>query len=79
MSKRSISRAAVCCLIMAGVLAGPARALTREEIVARLQAAGYSQVRDIKSTAEGISVKATKDGKDVSLVVDSSGRFKERK
>jgi hypothetical protein len=57
----------------------PAHALTQEEIVAKLEAAGYSQVRDVKSTAEGISVKATKDGKDVSLVVDSSGQVKERK
>jgi hypothetical protein len=47
--------------------------------VAKLQSAGYSQIRDIKSTAEGISVKATKDGKDVSLVVDSSGQIKERR
>ena len=37
----------------------PAHALTQEELVAKLEAAGYSQVRDIKSTAEGISVKAT--------------------
>jgi len=57
----------------------PARALTQEELVAKLEAAGYSQVRDIKSTAEGISVKATKDGKDISLVVDSSGQVKQRK
>jgi len=46
--------------------------------VAKLEAAGYSQIRDIKSTAEGISVKARKDGKDVFLVVDSSGQVKER-
>jgi len=57
----------------------PAHALTQEELVAKLEAAGYSQVRDIKSTAEGISVKATKDGKDISLVVDSSGQVKQRK
>jgi hypothetical protein len=47
--------------------------------VAKLESAGYSQIRDIKSTAEGISVKAMKDGKEVSLVVDSSGQVKERK
>jgi hypothetical protein len=64
--------------VMITVLSGTAAALTREELVARLEAAGYAQVRDIKSTAEGISVKATKDGKDVSLVVDSSGQVKER-
>jgi hypothetical protein len=45
--------------------------------VTKLQSAGYSQIHDIKSTAEGTSVKATKDGKDVSLVVDSSGQVKE--
>jgi hypothetical protein len=56
----------------------PAFALTQQELVAKLEAAGYSQIRDIKSTAEGTAVKATKNGKDVSLVVDSSGQIKER-
>lgn len=78
MSKRSIARVILCCVWLAGVFS-PAHALTQEELVAKLEAAGYSQVRDIKSTAEGIAVKATKDGKDVSLVVDSSGQVKERK
>jgi len=63
--------------MMAGAFS-PAHALTQEELVARLQSAGYSQIRDVKSTAEAISVKATKDGKDASLVVDSSGKVKER-
>ncbi len=79
MSQRSVSHAALWGLIMACIFSEPARALTQEELVAKLQAAGYSQVRDIKSTAEDIAVKATKDGKDVSLVVDSSGQVKERK
>ena len=57
----------------------PAHALTQEELVAKIQAAGYSQVSDIKSTAEGISVKAMRNGKDVRLVVDSAGQIKERK
>ena len=57
----------------------PARALTQQELIAKLEAAGYSQVRDIKSTAEGISVKAMKNGKEVSLVVDSSGQIEERR
>jgi hypothetical protein len=35
-------------------------------------------VRDVKSTAEGIVAKAMKDEKEVSLVVDSSGKFRER-
>jgi len=56
----------------------PAHSLTQEEIVARIQAAGYSQVSDVKSTAEGITVKAMKNGKEVRLVVDSSGQIKEQ-
>jgi hypothetical protein len=49
-----------------------------QELIRKLEEAGYTQVRDIKSTAEGISVRATKDGKEVSLVADSSGKFQER-
>ncbi|WP_018315789.1 hypothetical protein [Bradyrhizobium sp. WSM2793] len=56
-----------------------ARALTQEEVVARIQAAGYTQVSDIKSTAEGTTAKAVKNGKDVRLVVDSAGQIKEQK
>ena len=78
MSTRAVSRAVLWCLMVVGIVS-PAHALTQEELVAKLEAAGYSQVQDIKSTAEGIAVKAKKDGKDVSLVVDSSGQFKERK
>ncbi|KRR30095.1 PepSY domain-containing protein [Bradyrhizobium retamae] len=74
---RSISRA-VLCLTLASVFS-PAHALTQQELIAKLEAAGYSQIREIKSTAEGISVKAMKDGKEVSLVVDSSGQVKERR
>ncbi|WP_445220993.1 hypothetical protein ACKWRH_13845 [Bradyrhizobium sp. Pa8] len=55
-----------------------ARALTQDELIARIQAAGYSQVSDIKSTAEGTTAKAMKNGKEVRLVIDSSGQIKER-
>jgi len=65
-------------LLAVAVGLSPAQALTQEELVAKIQAAGYSQVRDIKSTAEGTTVKAVKDGKEVTLVVDSSGQIKER-
>ncbi|UPJ40444.1 hypothetical protein IVB40_24465 [Bradyrhizobium sp. 40] len=64
-------------LAIAGGLSS-AHALTQEELVARIQAAGYTQVSDIKSTAEGITAKAVKNGKAVTLVVDSSGKVKER-
>jgi hypothetical protein len=65
------------CLAMTAFVV-PARALTQQELVTKLQAAGYSQVGEGKSTAEGIAVTAMKDGKEVHLVVDSSGQIKER-
>lgn len=74
MSRRAISLAVLCTLLTAGA----ASALTNQELIAKLEAAGYSQVRDIKSTPEGTSVKAMKNGKEMSLVVDSRGQIKER-
>jgi hypothetical protein len=73
MSSRTISQGLFCCLMIVGVFS-PAHALTQQELIAKLEAAGYSQIRDIKSTAEGISVKAMKNAKEVSLVVDTSGQ-----
>jgi hypothetical protein len=73
---RSISRT-ILCLTLLGVIT-PAHALTQQELVAKLEAAGYTQVGDIKSTAEGIAVKAVKNGKEVRLIVDSSGQIKEQ-
>lgn len=65
-------------LTLAGGLSG-ARALTQDELIARIQAAGYTEVSDIKSTAEGTTAKAVKNGKQVRLVVDSGGQIKEQK
>ena len=76
MRTRTILRM-VFCLAIAGVLT-PAQAMTQQELVTMLEAAGYSQIGDMKSTPEGIVVKATKDGKEVHLVVDSSGQIKKR-
>jgi hypothetical protein len=74
---RPICQAALWLAIMA--IVSPASALSRDELVAKIRAAGYSQVSDIKSTAEGITATAMKDGKEVRLVVDSSGQIKEQK
>ena len=76
MSARAVSQALLVFLGLAGLIS-TANARTQQELIAKLEAAGYSQVPDIKSTAEGIAVKA-KDGKEVSLVLDSSGQIKER-
>ena len=78
MSARAFSRGVLCVLVMVGVFS-PAHALTQQELIAKLESAGYSQIREIKSTAEGTAVKAIKNGKDVSVVVDSSGQIQERR
>jgi hypothetical protein len=77
MSNRAISGTVLC--LAATFILSPARALTQQELVAKLEAAGYSQIGDSKSTAEGTVVKAVKDGKEVTLIVDSSGQIKERR
>jgi hypothetical protein len=77
MSVKAVLRSVLCSLVMVGVFS-PAQALTQQELVAKLESAGYSQIRDIKSTAEGIAVRATLNGREVSLVVDSSGQIKQR-
>lgn len=56
----------------------PAHALTQDELVTKLQAAGYTEISDVKSTAEGMTAKAMKNGKPVRLVIDSSGQVKEQ-
>jgi hypothetical protein len=47
-----------------------------QEVLAKLEAAGYSQIREMKS-GKIITYKAVRAGKEVSLVVDSFGKFKE--
>jgi hypothetical protein len=76
MRRRPIYQAAILLAIAAGL--SPAHALTQEELVAKLQAAGYSEVSEVKSTAEGTTAKAVKNGKPVRLVIDSSGQIKEQ-
>ncbi|HVX76306.1 MAG TPA: hypothetical protein VHB49_09270 [Bradyrhizobium sp.] len=73
---RPISLAAFCLTTIC--LLAPAYALSPQEIVAKIKEAGYSQIGDIRSTPEGMVVKARKDGRDVQLVVDSNGQIKER-
>jgi hypothetical protein len=58
---RIIYRSAILLAIAGGL--SPVHALTQEELVTKIQAAGYSQVSDVKSTAEGVIAKAVKNGK----------------
>jgi len=73
---RNISPTILCLALLVAV--APARALTQQELVAKLEAAGYTKVSDIKSTGEGTVAKALEDGKEVRVVVDSSGQIKEQ-
>lgn len=50
---------------------------TEKDAQSRLERAGYTQIREIKSGPEGVSAKAVKDGTTVSVVVDSAGKIKE--
>jgi hypothetical protein len=70
-----VLRAAICTLaIFAAIL--PAYGLTGQEAVARIEAAGYSQIREM-SAGKIMTYKAVRAGKEVSLVVDSFGKVKE--
>jgi hypothetical protein len=56
----------------------PQISAAEQDLIMKLEKAGYTEIREIKSTAEGIVAKAKKDGREVSLVSDSSGNVRER-
>ena len=70
-----VSRAAICALVIFPVVL-PAYGLTSQELVAKLEASGYSQIREMKS-GKIMTYKAVRAGKEVSLVIDSFGKFRE--
>ncbi len=53
-----------------------AHALTQEEVRAKIEAAGYSHVQEMPS-GKIRTFKAVKDGKERSIIVDSTGHIKE--
>ena len=63
----------VCALAITPLFA-PAHGLTTGQLVAKLESAGYSKVREIRS-GKITTYRAVKSGKEVSLVVDSFGKF----
>lgn len=68
-------RAVLCSLIL-GCAFTPANALTQDELLTRLEAAGYSQIRE-NGSGKIKTFKAVKNGKEVRVVVDSLGQIKE--
>jgi hypothetical protein len=73
MLARAIYQSALCAIAMIGAISA-AHGLSLKEIAAKLER--YSQIREMKSR-KTTTFKATKNGKVVSLVVDSSGHIKE--
>jgi hypothetical protein len=70
-----LARVILCSLFLACAFT-PANALTQEELLARLEAAGYSQIRE-NGSGKIKTFKAVKNGKEVSVIVDSRGQIKE--
>ena len=63
-------------LVAAAGVTTTAYALTSEEIKAKLVAAGYSQIREMRS-GKITTFKAIKDGRERWIVVDSNGHINE--
>jgi hypothetical protein len=70
-----LMRAILCYAILASILS-PANALTLEELLTKLEAAGYSQIRE-NGAGKIKTFRAVKDGKEVRVVMDSRGQIKE--
>lgn len=65
--------------LIGGTSLAYAQLTTEHDVQETLARDGYQQVRDIKFGPEYISAKAEKDGKQVYLFIDSSGKVKEQK
>lgn len=66
-------------VLLAGVpVVGHAQLTTEDSVQRTLESQGYKDVKDIKFTSEGITAKALKDGKEVSLLVDTTGKVMQR-
>ena len=67
---------AMVCAVGIIAVVSPAFGLTSDELIARLKAAGYSQIREVRS-GKITTYRAVRSGKEVSLLVDSFGKFME--
>ena len=50
---------------------------TSDQIKTKLESLGYTQVRDIVSTPDGITAKAMKGDKPMTIAIDSTGKVTE--
>ena len=61
-----------------GTTSAPGK-MSDQDVKKKLESEGYTQVKDVTSTPEGMTAKAMKGGKAVTIVIDSSGHVKENK
>lgn len=59
-------------------IAGHGQMTTEDNVQRTLESQGYKDARDIKFTSEGITAKVVKDGKQVSVLVDPTGKVMQR-
>ncbi len=80
LSMTKIAQTSILIAALAGGFQSPsvAQVTTEQDVQRTLEQAGYQQVSDIKFTSEGITAKAVKDGKPVSLLLDPTGKIKQR-
>jgi metal-dependent amidase/aminoacylase/carboxypeptidase family protein len=50
---------------------------TSDQVKTKLESLGYTQVRDIVSTPDGITAKAMKGDKPMTIAIDASGKVTE--
>ena len=75
MLMRTFALAGGCTLAIVGIC-GSAHGLTQDEILTKLESAGYSQVQRVPA-GKIASFRAVKNGKKVTVIVDSTGHVKE--
>jgi hypothetical protein len=70
-----LARAVAYSLLLACALS-PANALTEQERIAKLESAGYSHIRE-NGSGKITTYRAVKQGKEVSVIMDSFGQIRE--
>jgi hypothetical protein len=63
--------------VLAQAAAPSSRTQAEQDAMTSLQRAGYSQIRDLRTTKAGVTARAMKGQREVSLLVDSFGKIKE--
>ncbi len=71
MKRFLISKLVVAGLALSAIGIAAAQELTRDQVKTKIEAAGYTNVRDVRKEGDHFDAKANKDGQQVSLDVDA--------